>query len=194
MAVLKRIGLVIAATVAGGLLGFGVAFLFENGWFWGWQRVAPAPERIAGLRLVNRSEVWVEAASGALYYNPAADTCQADCWASVAAVPAEPERDTEVLDVFPRPCVRPPPLVGVVERMAECQREQWVDFNTVYARRRNGDLFVWRFTSGGEYGFLMYPLLSLFGAAVLFVIALFGILIDALVRWLRRRRAAIPVA
>jgi hypothetical protein len=193
MAVLKRIGIVTVATVAGGLLGFGLAFLFENGWFWGWQRVAPTPEPVASLRLINRSEVWVGAASGTLYYNGAADTCEANCWASVAAVPAEPARDDEVLDVFPRPCVRPPPLLAVVERLAECQREQWVDFNTVYARRRNGDLFVWRFTSGGEYGFLMYPLLSLFGAAVLFVVALMAVLVDALVRWLRRRRAARPM-
>ena len=186
--VLGRMGVLVLALIVGGALGFGIAYLFENGWFWGWEPVAAPPEAVASIRQINRSEVWVEAASGALYYNAEADTCAADCWVSVDSVPEAPEVDSEVRQVIAETCVRPPPLFGSVERKAECQVEQWVDFNTVYARQRNGDLRVWRFTSGGEWVGLTYLFMMVLGAVAVFVIALVVVLTDAIVRWARRRR------
>jgi hypothetical protein len=190
MSVLKRIGLLVLALLVGGVAGFGLVWLLQNGWFEGYARVAAAPEPVARIRLINQSEVWVEAESGALYHNPAADTCVADCWFPVVELPAAPALDDEVREVFTAPCVAPPPALGAVERMAECQRAMWWDWNTVYARQRSGDLRVWRFTSGGEYSFLLYPLGGIFGAVVLFGLALVIIVIEAVWRALSRRRAA----
>jgi hypothetical protein len=189
ISVLKRIGLLMLALLVGGVAGFGLAWLFENGWFEGYARVAAAPEPVARIRMINQSEVWVEAESGALYHNPVADTCVADCWLAVVELPAAPVLDDEVRQVFSEPCVAPPPALGAVERVAECQRAMWWDWNTVYARQRSGDLRVWRFTSGGEFSFLMYPLGVIFGAVGLFSLVLVVILIEAVWRWLARRRA-----
>ena len=188
VSVLKRIGCLTLALIVGGLLGFSLAYVIENGWLESWQRVAVPPEPVAHLRQIDRGELWVEGASGALYHNAAAHECIADCWAPVQALPPAPGPDDEVRQVLATTCVRPPPLFGAVERLAECQVETWVDYNTVVARRGNGDLVMWQFVSGGEYGFLLFPLGVIFGAATFFVVALLVVIADALVRWARRRR------
>lgn len=125
-----------------------------------------------------------------MYHNPSAHACEIDCWASVPQVPVEFVAAPAVLRIFPEDCVSPPPLLGAVERKAECQREAWVDFNTVYARRNNGALFVWRFTSGGEYTFLTYFFLIIFGAVMLFAVVLAIMLLEGILRWLSKRAAA----
>lgn len=182
------IGVLALACIVGGGLGFGLAYVYENGWFTGWAQAATAPEPIARIRQINRSEVWGEAESGALYHNPFADTCVADCWFAIVELPA-PVIDEEVRDVFAEPCVTPPPLSGSVERLSECQREQWVDYNAVYALQRDGTLRVWRYTSGGEWVALTYLLLIFVGATVVFVIALVVLILQAVVRGLATRRA-----
>jgi hypothetical protein len=189
--VLKRLGCLALALLIGGLLGFSLAYVIENGWLESWEPVAATPEPVARLRQVDRDEVWVEGASGALYHNAAAHECTANCWAPVEALPPPPAPDgDELREVLTATCVRPPPLFGAVERLAECQRETWLDYNTVVARRGNGELVMWQFVSGGEYGFLLFPLGVIFGAATFFVVALLVVIVDAVVRWARRRRAA----
>ncbi len=189
MKVLKRIGILLLALVVGGGLGYALAFVWENGWFEGWTRVAAAPEAIASLRAINGSAVWVEAQSGTLYHNAVADVCETGCWVRVPEAPVEFVPDPEINQVFTEACVSPPPLLGAVERKAECQRADWVDFNTVYARRGSGALVVWRFTSGGEWVFVTY-MLGIFGGAVsLFVLILVSMLLQGLLRWLSRRAA-----
>ena len=183
-------GVLVLALIVGGGLGFGLAYFYENGWYEGWAQAATPPEPVARIRLINRSEVWVEAESGALYHNPLADTCAADCWFAVVELPA-PVIDEEVREVFAELCVTPPPLSGSVERVSECQREQWVDYNAVYALQSDGTLRVWRYTSGGEWVALTYLLLIVVGAVGLFVVALVVLILQAVVRGLARRRAAV---
>jgi len=183
----KRILLLVLAPIVGGAAGLGLAFLLESGWLvQGWQPVASPPEPPARLRALSGENLWIEAASGQLYHNVAADTCASDCWTPVPDITL-PELDDEIRLVRPQPCVTPPPSLGTVETLGECQVTQWVDFNTVYARGRNGSLRVWRFTSGGEWVGLTYILLIGLCAVVLFVLVLAVILLAALATRLRRR-------
>jgi hypothetical protein len=187
---LKRIVLLLLAPLVGSAVGFGLAFLLESGWLrQGWQPVAPSPEPAARLHALSGPNLWIEAASGQLYHNVAADTCATDCWTPVSEVTL-PELDQDIRQVRPDTCVTPPPLWGAAETLAECQVGQWVDGNTAYARRRDGSLRVWRFTSGGEWVGLTYLLLIVLGAVTLFVLVLAAIAIVALVNWLRRRPRA----
>jgi hypothetical protein len=141
---LKRIVLLLLAPVVGGAAGFGLAFLLESGWLrQGWEPVASPLEPAARLRALSGGHLWIESSSGQLYHNVAADTCEADCWSPVAEV-VLPELDEDIRQVRPEACVTPPPLWGAVETVAECQVGQWVDGNTVYARRRDGSLWAWR--------------------------------------------------
>ena len=190
ISVLKRVGLLVAALIVGAVAGFGLVWLFLNGWFEGYAPVAAPPEPVARIRLVNDTEVWVEGTSGALYHNPAANTCAVDCWVTVAELPAAPALDEEVREVFAEPCGTPPPALGAVERVGQCQRYMWWDWSVVYARWANGDLRLWRHDTGGEYTFLMFPLGMIFGAVVLGTLALLGVVIEAVWRWAAKRRAA----
>lgn len=186
---LKRILLLLLAPIVGCVAGFGLAFLFESGWFYGWRPVATPPEPAAAIHAISGTEVWIETASGQLYHNAAAQACAADCWEAVAAV-VTPPPDPDIRNVLPRTCVTPPPLLGAVQTVAECQVSQWVDFNTAYARRGNGSLMIWRFTSGGEWVGFSYVLLSLFGAVALFILALAAIIVVWLIGDIRRRLRA----
>jgi hypothetical protein len=187
--VLKRLGCLALALLVGSGLGFSLAYVIENGWTESWQPVAGAPEPVARIRQISREQVWVEGESGALYHNADTVECADGCWTSVTEMPAPPAEDDEVRTVLATTCVRPPPLFGTVERAAECQREQWVDYNAVYARRGNGALMTWQFVSGGEYGFLLFPLGVIFGGGTLFGLALIVVVVDAVMRWAARRRA-----
>jgi hypothetical protein len=186
---LKRTLLLLLAPMAGAAAGLGLAFLLESGWFHGWKLVAQPPEPVAGLYALSGENLWIEAASGQLYHNGAADTCASDCWAPVSEV-ILPELDEDIRLVRPHACVTPPPLLASAETMAECQVGQWVDGNTVYARRRNGKLQVWRYWSGGEYVGLTYLLLPVVCAVTLFVLVLAVIVLLALANGLRRRSRA----
>jgi hypothetical protein len=187
---LKRLLLLLLAPLVGAVAGFGLAYVFENGWLWGWQPVAPPPEAATALHALSGPNLWVEAASGQLYHNAAADTCATGCWAPVADV-VKPPLDDDTREVRPTTCVRPPPLLfGAEQTLAECRVEQWVDFNTVYALRGDGSLRVWRFTSGGEWVGLTFILLPLLGAAAFFLLALALVVVLAIAAWLRRRSAA----
>ena len=187
MSWVRRLGVLALATLLGGVLGFAVIYLFLNGWFQSWTRVAEPPEAIASIRLISGPQVWVETRSGALYHNPAADTCQANCWTSVLSLPAELPPLPEINTVFPETCVSAPPLLGAVERKAECQRADWIDYNTVYARRASGALLVWRYESGGEFTVLLFPIGVILGAAAFFVLAAALLLVQGLARMARQR-------
>jgi hypothetical protein len=183
----KRIVLLLLALLVGGAAGLGLAFLLESGWLaQGWQPVAPPPEPVARLRALSGPHLWIEAASGQLYHSAAADTCASDCWTPVSEV-ILPDLDDDIRLVRPNACVTPPPLLGAAETLSECQVGQWVDGNTIYARRQNGSLHVWRYWSGGEYAGLVYLMLPVLCAVTLFVLGLAVIVVVALVSWLRRR-------
>lgn len=186
---IKRLLVLFLAPVVGGAIGLLLAFVLQSGWLRPWWPVALPPEPPAAIRAVSDQGLWVVSPSGRLYFNSAPDTCLADCWAEVEGV-VEPPPNKEVRRVLPHTCVTPPPLLGAVETVGQCQVGVWVDYNIAYARRSNGSLLGWQYWSGGEYGPLVYLLFPLIGAVVFFVLALLLILVLALLSWLRRRRAA----
>ncbi len=174
--------------IAGCVLGTTYAWLSTNGWFQAWSRVAAPPERAVGILAISGPALWVRTQSGAVYHNAFADTCATDCWFAVVEVPATLERDPEVREVRAKTCVTPPPALGAVERVAECQRSFWLDYDTIYIRRSSGALLVWRFTSGGEWGYIDYLSGMLIGAVGLLGLGAGGLAMKAVVRWIKKRQ------
>ena len=142
-----RLVLVLLSPFVGGFLGFILATAAASGWFTAWQPIENTPEKVARIVALDGASVWVEAASGKIYYNQYSDRCQSDCWVTVAVAPTRPVTQLEVLS---QTCVGPAPLWAVTQILGECKLYPFQEFSTAYALRWDGRLFVWQYESGGE--------------------------------------------
>ena len=145
----------------------------KYGWF-DWQSLEKPPERVVKIIAIDRESVWVKTASGEIYYNEKSDECQKDCWVVTTETPTETPTETFIQDGIPRKllnttCSPAPPLIGVVDSMAECFRGEWADSDSIYVLRFDGSLAAWHFGSNGEF----YPVKVLFDDSLLLVTIIF---------------------
>ena len=182
----KRIVILVLATVSGGALGLALAYLGLSGYFVAWRPIGKPPELASRILALSGPSVWVQTSTGVIYFNASSNECQRECWTVVAEVPSDRTQPVGINQILPTPCVSPPPFFGALDQKGDCWRGVWQDYNTVYALRRDGSMWVWSFTSGGEWGFVTLVLATCTGAVALFALALGVMLFSAV--WKRRHR------
>ncbi len=186
----KRFAILLLATISGGALGLVLVYLNLTGWFIAWKPIAKPPEPVSRILALSWSGVWVQTSTGVIYLNASSNDCQRECWTIVAQVQPDPQ-PTSIKEILPETCVSPPPFIGAgaVDQKSDCWRGIWQDYSTVYALRSDGSIWVWSFTSGGEWGLFALLFGTCIGAAALFVLALVVILFSVM-RNRRQRQLA----
>lgn len=174
----KRIIILFLATIGGGALGLALVYLVLIGWFVAWRPVDRPPEVASRILALSWSSVWVQTSTGVIYYNASSYECQRECWTVVAEVSSEHAQPEGINQLLPTTCMQPPPFFGAIDQKGDCWRGVWQNYNTVYALRRDGSLWVWSFASGGEWGLIALVFGACGGAAILFVLTLAVILIS----------------
>ncbi len=183
----KRLAILLLVTIGGGALGLALAYMALEGWFVAWRPIARPPERASRILALSGTSVWVQTSSGVIYFNPSWNECQRDCWTVVAEIISDHTLPVGINEILPTPCVSPPPFFGALDQKGDCWRGMWQDYNTVYALRRDGSVWVWSFVSGGEWGFVTLVMATCAGAAILFTLVLAVMLIRGVVNRRRRR-------
>jgi hypothetical protein len=124
----------------------------KYGWFT-WQQLVKPPEKVVKIIAIKNTSIWIKGSSGKIYFNNNASACQNDCWVVVT----DPPTESFLLDGL-SPLGRlntnysyPPPLIEVMDSMAECRFEQYGDSDSLYVLRLDGNLFTWHFFSGQEF-------------------------------------------
>ena len=168
----KRFAILLLATVGGGALGLALAYLSLSGWFVAWRPIGKPPELASRILALSGPSVWVQTSTGVIYFNASSNECQRECWTVVAEVPSDHTQPAGINQILPTACASPPPFFGALDQKGDCWRGVWQDYNTVYALRRDGSMWVWSFVSGGEWGFITLVLATCTGAAMLFALAL----------------------
>ena len=125
----------------------------KYGWF-DWQTLEKPPERVVKIIAIDQASVWVKTASGKIYYNEKSDKCQKDCWVVTTETPTGQLLHEGIPGRRNTTCSQAPPLFGVVDSMAECFRDVWVDYDSIYVLKFDGSLAAWHSSSGGEYSIL----------------------------------------
>ncbi|HSF80182.1 MAG TPA: hypothetical protein VLA49_03050 [Anaerolineales bacterium] len=172
----KRFAILLLATISGGALGLALAYLGLIGWFVPWRPIGKPLEPATRILALSGSSVWVQTSTGVIYFNASSNECQGECWTVVAEVPSDHTLPVGIDEILPTTCVSPPPFFGAIDQKGDCWRGVWQDYNTVYALRRDGSMWVWSFASGGEWGIVTLVLATCVGAAALFALALAVIL------------------
>jgi hypothetical protein len=149
-----------------------------NGWFI-WHTLEKPPEKVVNIIAIKGYSIWIKGSSGAIYYNETSDECQINCWVMVNEPPAELFLKEYLMDRLSTNCSPVPPLIGAIESMAECRRDTWVDYDSLYVLRWDGKLVSWHFSYGGEYGFLWNFCFSFIYLGMVFYV---GVMID---KWIR---------
>ncbi len=184
----KRFAILLLATIGGGALGLVLAYLGLTGWFVTWRPIGKPPERASRILALRGTSVWVQTSTGVIYFNASWNECQRECWTVVAEVQADHTQPVGIEEILPTSCVSPPPFFGALDQKGDCWRGVWQDYSTVYALRSDGSIWVWGFTSGGEWGLFALLFGTCIGAAALFALALVVMVFSA-VRKRRYRRS-----
>jgi hypothetical protein len=190
----KRIAVLIIAPIIGAALGYLLVIALDNGWFKSrWQMIATPPGE--GLQLVALSgdSLWVQSDTGAIYYNENASTCKSDCWREVPQVPALPVVGSNESTVTGEACAPPLPLSGVTERLSECRRTMWVDYNFTFALRKDGSIYLWQAEIYKEWAFVILVVGVCGGAILLFIPVLAVVLVLAFRDWRSKRADKTPI-
>ncbi len=145
----------------------------KYGWFI-WQTLDKPPDRIVNIIAIKGTSVWVKAASGEIYFNETSDKCQINCWVVTTEIPTQKSLQNGLLQRMNTNCSPAPPLFGVAESMAECRRETWTDYDSIYALRFDSSLVAWHFNSHGEgyiitewfHNFLLLATIIFFGVNI----------------------------
>ncbi len=186
----RRFAILLLATIAGGAVGLALAYLGLSGWFAAWRPIGKPPELASRILALSGPSVWVQTASGVIYFNASSYDCQRDCWTVVAEVSVDHTQPASINEILPAPCASPPPFFGALDQKGDCWRGVWQDYNTVYALRRDGRIWLWTFVSGGEWGFVTLVLATCLGAAAFFALTLGVILFSGVLNRRRQRRAS----
>jgi hypothetical protein len=169
----KRIAALIIAPIVGAILGFLLALAIQNGWFKSnWQMIEKPPVTVQVLTAIHKDSLWIEDASGTLYFNENSSTCESDCWVEVSELPVLPFLEANETKVKGEACAPALPLGRVVARLSECRIEQWVDKNFIFALRKDGNIYLWQANLYGEWTFVLLFLGICFGSVSLFVVTL----------------------
>ncbi len=184
----KRFAILLLATIGGGALGLALAYFGLTGRFVAWRPVDKPPEPASRILALSWSSVWVQSSSGVIYFNASPYECQRECWTVVPEVQVDHTQHPGINEILSTSCVSPPPLFGAVDQKGDCWRGVWLDYNTVYALRLDGSMWVWTFTSGGEWGFVTLVFATCTGAVALFALAL-GVMLFSALRQRRSRRS-----
>ncbi len=182
----KRFAILLLATISGGALGLVIAYLGLSGWFVAWKPIDQPPEPAMRILALSGPSVWVQTSTGVIYFNASSNECQRECWTVVAEVSSDNTPPASIDKILPSSCASPPPFFGAIDQKGDCWRGVWQDYNTVYALRRDGSMWVWSFVSGGEWGLFALVFATCTGATALFVLALVVILFSGV--WKRRPR------
>ena len=158
-----------------------------SGWFVPWKPIDRPPELAARILALSGSSVWVQTSSGEIYFNASSNECQRECWTVVAEVSSDSTPPAGIQEIFPSSCTSPPPFFGAIDQKGDCWHGVWQDYNTVYALRRDGSMWVWRFVSGGEWGLFALLFGTCTGAAAIFALALVVILFSGVLNRRYRR-------
>ncbi len=183
----KRFTILLLAIISGGALGLALAFLSLSGWFVAWRPIGKPPELASRILALSGPSVWVQTSTGVIYFNASSNECQRECWTVVAEVTSDHNQPVGVKQILPTSCVSPPPFFGALDQKGDCWRGVWQDYNTVYALRSNGSMWVWSFKSGGEWGFVTLVFATCIGAAALFALTLVVILFPGVLNQRNRR-------
>jgi len=185
----KRIATIVVAPIIGAVLGYILVTALMNGWFRSrWQVVERPPVEAIHLLALNEDSLWVQSDSGAIYYNESASTCKTGCWSEVPEVtvlstPIGQEETT----VTGEACAPSPPLSRVTESMSECRRTMWVDYNSTFALRNDGSIYLWQVELYKEWSIVLLFSGICIGALVLFVPALVIVLFLGFLDWRSKR-------
>jgi hypothetical protein len=184
----KRVIIILSATILGGILGYFLAEASHYGWFTSsWERLESPPEATYHIVAANSSSVWISAESGSVYQYRDVMDCQSGCWEVVSDTTNPPLPDPYFEIVKNEPCAPSLPLSRIVETKAECGREGFREFNTIYALRDDRSLFLWKSVIYMEWYFLEQISYIFIGAIALFIPTILVLLFDGLLKSLRAR-------
>jgi hypothetical protein len=173
----KRITAIITAPIIGAVLGYLLVIALTNGWFSSrWQMIEKPPGEALHLVALNQDSLWIQSDSGTLYYNENSSTCKSDCWLEVPEIPALPIVGPNESTVTGEACAPSMPLIGVVERISECRRTMWADYNFTFALRKDGSIYLWQADLYKEWTVVILFVGVCGGAIVLFIPALVTVL------------------
>lgn len=174
----KRVAALIIAPIIGAVLGYVLVYALNNGWFSSkWQMIAKPPGEVLHLVALNRDSLWVESATGAIYYNENSTTCKSNCWQEVAEVPTLPIVEPEETAVAGKACAPSLPIGRVSDRISECRSTLWVDYDFTFALRKDGSIYLWQAVLYKEWTVVLLIMGVCVGAFALFLLALLTVLI-----------------
>jgi hypothetical protein len=145
-------------------------FGWKYGWF-KWQQLEKPPEKVAKFIAIKDTSIWIKGSSGKIYFNSNSYACQNDCWVVVTDPPTEAFLQEGRFYIIRKgtTCSYPPPLIGVIDSMAECRWMEYSDQDSLYVLRFDGNLFAWHYDSGQEFSPLVnIPFYFLILAIVIF--------------------------
>lgn len=176
---------ILIAPVLGAILGYLLVNALNDGWFKSkWQMVERPPGDVHRLVAISKDSVWVQSASGTLYYNENSSTCKNDCWQEVQELPNLPIVEPYESSVTSGTCAPAPPLIKVAARISECRSQMWVDSNFIFALRNDGSLYLWQANVYREWTVVLLFIGVCGGAIVLFIPT---IILALFMGWLGRR-------
>jgi hypothetical protein len=184
----KRIAAVIIAPIIGAILGYLLVTALMNGWFSSrWQMIEKPPGERVHLVAHSEDNLWVQSDTGTIYYNNDSSSCESGCWMEVPEIPDDPFAELDKSKVTKDDCAPSPPLGRVAERISECRRTAWVDYNSTFVLRNDGNIYLWQAELYKEWSVVLLFSGICIGALVLFVPALVIVLFLGLRDWRSRR-------
>jgi len=184
----KRIVALILAPIIGAVLGYFLVYALNNGWLKSrWQMIEKPPGTELHLVALSRDSLWVQSATGILYYNENASVCKSDCWVEVPEIPDLPVLAPGETTVTSGACAPALPLSRIVDRLSECRSTMWVDFDFTFALRADGSIYLWQAELFKEWAFVLLVIGVCGGAILLFLPALAVVLILGIRDWRSKR-------
>ena len=180
----KRIAALIIAPILGAVLGYLLVYVLDNAWLRSkWQMIEQPPVDVLRLVAISQDSLWVQSASGTIYYNENSSTCEDDCWLEVTEVPALPIVEPSEATVTSEACGSPPPLSRATDKISECWRTYWVDTNFTFALRNDGSIYLWQANLYKEWSVVLLFGGVCIGALALFIPTIIIVLFLALRDW-----------
>jgi hypothetical protein len=184
----KRIAAIIIAPIIGAVLGYLLIYALDSGWFRSnWQMIEKPPGEVLHLVALSRDSLWVQSDKGVIYYNEDSSTCKSSCWKEVPELPTFPIVEPYEAPVTDEACAPSPPLSGVTDRISECRRTLWIDYDFSFALRRDGNIYLWQTEIYKEWEFMLLIIGVCGGTIALFIPTAAFVLFLELLDWLSKR-------
>ena len=172
--------------------GFIAAYIYVQGFFISWIKLAEPPEKPQKILAVNKG-IWIKSETNTIYYYPSSElfpfepnSCDKNCWRTFETAPTNEDYISNS-----RGCgLYSPSTKWLLDSMSVCQSFGPAAIAFTYGIDKNGNVHYWLHPIGDQNG-LAYILFPVQGGVGGLILALFWLVISIIYNAIKDQRSGI---